>query len=126
MPSGWLALLLVLTACTRDAIRVYDAPKDKLPQRANLPSGWQEIPSGGMRLSSYVVRGAAGEEAQVSVVPLPGASGSERDNVNRWRNQLGLQAISQDDIAGQVRQVTVAGEPGREAGYPTICWRRER
>ena len=112
---AWVGLVLSLglTACTRQDFRVYDAPKERAPQRADLPAGWEETPGGGMRLSSYIVRGAAGEEAQVSVVPLPGASGSEIDNVNRWRNQLGLQAISEDDLPGQRQEVTVAGEPGR-------------
>jgi hypothetical protein len=111
--AGLLVLLLSFAGCSRYDVRVYDAPKEKVVARADLPPGWQEGPSGGMRLSSYIVRGPTGEEAQVSVVPLAGASGSELDNVNGWRKQLGLEPIAESDLNGQAQLVTVAGEFGR-------------
>jgi hypothetical protein len=108
-----LAIALTITGCRRYDVRVYDAPKEKAVARAELPAGWEQASAGSMQLSRYIVRGAKGEEAQVSVVPLPGSSGSELANVNRWRNQLGLPAITEEELNHQVEEVMIAGEPGR-------------
>ena len=53
------------------------------------PAGWQEAAPGQMRAASFRVAGKDGKQADVSVIPLPGLAGSDLDNVNRWRGQVG-------------------------------------
>ncbi|MBC8003175.1 MAG: hypothetical protein H7X97_11375, partial [Opitutaceae bacterium] len=92
--------VLLLTGCDRGEVRVYQAPKEKAPTFAastnpanssapratwTTPAGWEELPGNPMRVGSFVVKGAEGAKADVSVMPLPGSAGTELDNVNRWR-----------------------------------------
>lgn len=74
------------------------------------PGDWQETPPGEMRAASFRVTGADGKQADVSVVPLPGLAGSDLDNVNRWRGQVGVPALSEADLAKVAQPVEVAGQ----------------
>ena len=58
------------------------------------PEGWTKSEGSAMRVASFAITGEDGATADVSVIPLPGASGSVLDNVNRWRNQLQLPPIA--------------------------------
>jgi hypothetical protein len=53
-----------------------------------LPKGWTQTFPGGMRYATLKVPGAG--KIDGSVVTLPGDSGGELANVNRWRGQIGL------------------------------------
>jgi hypothetical protein len=75
-----------------------------------LPGDWQETPPGEMRAASFRVAGKDGKQADVSVVPLPGLAGSDLDNVNRWRGQVGLPGVSEAELAKLAQPVEVAGQ----------------
>lgn len=62
-----------------------------------VPEGWEKSQGSAMRAASFSVSGADGATADVSVVPLPGDSGSMLDNVNRWRSQVQLAPIANAD-----------------------------
>src|SRR3989442_6240023 len=114
--SGWITGALLIGAvagCSRQEVRVYDVPKEKAALRPALPDGWQELPGDQMKVGNYAVHGKDGGKAQVTIVPLPGAAGSELDNVNRWRRQLGLEPITTEDLAKEVKEVEIAGAPAR-------------
>ncbi len=64
-----------------------------------------------MRAASFRVVGKDGKQADVSVVPLPGLAGSDLDNVNRWRGQVGLPGVSEAELAKLAEPVEVAGQP---------------
>ncbi len=74
------------------------------------PAGWEEVPAGQMRRASFRVRAANGKTADVGVFP-PGIAGRDLDNVNRWRGQVGLAPISEEELARQAQSVEVAGQP---------------
>jgi hypothetical protein len=132
--------LLSFTGCGRDDVRTYRVPKETAPQlaAADLPSGhpdisgasqpsarsapeiaakvpadWQEAPLGEMRVASYHVKGKDGKMADVSVIPLPGGAGRDIDNVNRWRGQVGLAAVSEGELAKLGESVQVGGQEGK-------------
>jgi hypothetical protein len=67
----------------------------------DLPKGWTEAKSGGMRFATLkpAETGKVGK-VDVSVIMLPGSAGGELANVNRWRGQVGLPAI---DEAGRLQ-----------------------
>ena len=50
-----------------------------------------------MRAASFTVAGEDGATLDVSVIPLPGNSGTVQANVNRWRGQVGLPALKSDE-----------------------------
>ena len=66
-----------------------------------------------MRAASFRVAGENGKLADVSVVPLPGLAGGDLDNVNRWRGQVGLKGISQEELAKLAQPVEIDGQPAQ-------------
>jgi len=77
------------------------------------PENWEEVPPGEMRLASFRVAGKNGKQADVSIVPLPGMAGSDLANVNRWRGQLGLQPVSEEDLPKLAAAAEIGGQPGQ-------------
>jgi hypothetical protein len=73
-----------------------------------VPAGWEEKPASGMRVASYAVKRPDGRSADISVVAMGGGAGGELDNVNRWRNQIGLDPATEADLAG-LRSIIPAG-----------------
>ena len=117
----------LLTACEREEIRVYTAPKDPpapparteeaprapRPQLAwTLPEGWQQVEAGQVSVASFTTKSEAGE-ASVQITPLPNLAGKEAMVVNMWRQQLGQPALSQDEVTASLTPVEVAGETGQ-------------
>jgi hypothetical protein len=135
--TAFLPALLLLAGCGREDIRVYRAPKDReppLPAAAQaaesgvprvqwrLPEGWQELPPGQMRAGYFSVTGQGGQKAQVTIIALPGLAGSDWENVNRWRSQVGLGPIGQDELGKFSEPVDVGGHGGQLfefAGHPS-------
>jgi hypothetical protein len=64
-----------------------------------------------MRVASFRVTGKDGKQADVSVIPLPGLAGSDLDNVNRWRGQVGLPSVSEAELAKLAQPLEIAGQP---------------
>ena len=100
---------LFVAGCNRDQIKVYRLEKEPAapppmsgqdtmpsghpdvgapaPPRLTwkLPGGWNEVTPGQMRVASFSIKGADGKQADVSVIPLPGAAGGDFANVRRTR-----------------------------------------
>lgn len=81
------------------------------PQNSNnseikwqTPEGWTEVPSSAMRYASFSA-GANENKIEISVVTFLGEGGSDADNINRWRQQIGLPSMSPAAIATQVGQL---------------------
>jgi hypothetical protein len=77
------------------------------------PAEWQEVAPGQMRAASFRVPGKDGKQADVSVIPLPGLAGSDLDNVNRWRGQVGLPGVSEAELATLAQPVEIAGQSAK-------------
>jgi hypothetical protein len=81
--------------------------------RWTLPSGWKETPGTGMRLATWTPPG--GLKTEGTVVSLPGDSGGELANVNRWRGQIGLPPTDEAGIAAA--RTTLNTKAGSVAVY---------
>jgi hypothetical protein len=76
-------------------------PTDANPQiKWKTPEGWSEVPPSSMRFASFSA--GADDKVDISVVTFPGEGGSDADNVNRWRQQIGLPPMSPTAVATQV------------------------
>jgi hypothetical protein len=64
-----------------------------------VPAGWQEGPLAQFLVAKYIINGAGGAQASVNVSSLDGNGGGLLPNVNRWRKQLGLDPVTDADIA---------------------------
>jgi len=117
-----------LFGCKERQIRAYAAPKDAavsqpaLPQAMpsapetvawTLPPGWREFPGEGLRFATLVLE-PGGEDGsrpplEMRVTPLGMAARDPLANVNRWRNQIGLDAISAAELGDVARAIDVDG-----------------
>jgi hypothetical protein len=72
-------------------------PSSEKPQiQWDVPPGWSSAPASAMRYASFAAE-SKGEKADISVVTFPGDGGSDADNVNRWRQQIGLGPVDSVD-----------------------------
>ncbi|MGA2853527.1 MAG: hypothetical protein ABSE90_05295 [Verrucomicrobiota bacterium] len=83
------------------------------PLTWKMPEGWTEIPPSEMRVASFKVAGKDGKQADVSIIPLPGMSGTDAANVNRWRGQVGLTVMTDDEMQKLVENVEAGGQPAQ-------------
>lgn len=132
--SGAVLLVCLALGCSRDAT-VSSVPKETGERRLaaapspaaqtgqpeaeqtvlqwKLPPGWFERPGDAMRAGSFAVTNAAGLTAEISVIPLAGTGGTELGNVNRWRGQVGLPPVSEQELPGQWQTVELGTEKAR-------------
>ena len=96
-----------------------------------VPKGWKSIAPSSMRYASFSVSGENGETADVSASVFSGEGGGDLPNVNRWRSQIGLEAIGDAELKsligplsckdGQILTVDMAGPKARVlAGWARI------
>ncbi len=72
-----------------------------------IPPGWQAMPPSQFLLAEFSVAGAGGAKAEINVAEMGGEGGGLLANVNRWRGQLGLGAVSDNDLAQQAKPLDV-------------------
>jgi hypothetical protein len=127
--AGFLCAGL-LSGCGREEVKSYRVPKAETSRAAHFhdghectadhhnhvpvlewktPDGWEQVAPGQMRVASFRIKGEGQTAADVGVFPLPGMAGSDLDNVNRWRGQVGLEAVSDEGLAALAESVEVGG-----------------
>ncbi|MGD9856426.1 MAG: hypothetical protein AB7U20_15885, partial [Planctomycetaceae bacterium] len=74
---------------------------DPAPLSFETPEGWAAGKASSMRAASFLVSDG-GKQADVSAMM---AGGDELANVNRWRGQVGLAPVSQDELHETAREV---------------------
>jgi hypothetical protein len=109
---GSLLLTFFLTGCGKQEPTAYRVPKettepamaaehshgnmmgDAVPApkvQYKKPEGWQEMPvQGNMRAAQFAITNASGQEAEVAIIAMPGASATSMDIIGMYRDQLGL------------------------------------
>ena len=64
-----------------------------------VPSGWTEVAPGPMQQAKFSVPEKDCAKAEVMVSVFPSATGGTVENVKRWRKQIGLADIADEEIA---------------------------
>lgn len=112
--------LLILTGCSEvSSLKEYHTPKEE--RRYSVPSSWNAIPATEFREASFQVIDLNGQEADVSVVCLEGVVGTDLDNVNRWRQEIGLMEWSKEELTAEKLQI-----PNGEATLVDLSGNHER
>ncbi|HEX7517430.1 MAG TPA: hypothetical protein VF345_09110 [Chthoniobacterales bacterium] len=101
------------TASTTDSA-LPPANSDKPEIKWEVPQGWSPAAASAMRYASFTSE-TNGEKADISVVTFAGDGGSDADNVNRWRQQIGLPAVE----AGSLNSMIVPVRAG-EISFSTV------
>jgi hypothetical protein len=86
-----------------------DIPVNTAPIQWTLPEGWQQLPSDGIRIGNFAIHVKNGGKAAVAITSFPGEVGTELDNVNRWRSQLGLAPVDEGGVASEPTTVDLSG-----------------
>jgi hypothetical protein len=122
-----LALPMFVVSCQRTAVREYEAPKESFVRKASpheqieqtqnsaetsvislkAPPNWRRQPPAPMRKASFVVEGGDGRKVDISVTSFPGESGGLLANINRWREQLGLDAVDPQRLESIIERRTL-------------------
>ncbi|HXT11710.1 MAG TPA: hypothetical protein VN873_09110 [Candidatus Angelobacter sp.] len=76
-----------------------DAPAGGASANVAVPADWRAIPNPAMLVAKYEIQGNGGAKAEVNVGVLAGTGGGLVANVTRWRGQLGLAAVSEEDFS---------------------------
>ena len=105
----------------------------------DLPENWKELPRAQFRDANFAVNGRQRLECYVTV--LPGGGGGIAPNLNRWRGQMGQEALTAAEIAALPRVMMLgteavkvridgtfkgAGAEGGGGGYSMIGLAAER
>jgi hypothetical protein len=106
----WVAAVCNAQTETRSPQMAAMPPQDAgAPQiKWKTPEGWKEVPSSSMRYASFSALDGNGGKIDISVVTFPGDGGSDADNVNRWRQQIGLPPIDGSAVTSQVASLKTA------------------
>jgi hypothetical protein len=67
------------------------------------------LPPSQFLLAEFSISGTNGAKAEVNVAELNGEGGGLLANVNRWRGQLGLGAIGENDLPQLAQSLDVPG-----------------
>ena len=136
-PCLVLVTTLLLAGCKDREIVTYRAPKDPppvmpgaMPSSApaagdnmagtavptgsdslswTAPTGWIAKAPGAMRKGSFTVKGADGAEADLSITAFPGDTGGLLANLNRWRGQLALPPLADNQLDGALEHADANG-----------------
>jgi hypothetical protein len=128
---------LALCSCNNDKIEVYRIPKEgtnvamesgtgslapapaENPVKWTPPDGWSPQPLSEMRLASFKVAGANASSADVSVTAFPGEAGGLGPNLNRWRGQLQLPPLSDNQLSTAIQRIDVDNAPAYLVDFQT-------
>jgi hypothetical protein len=125
-----IVLAMTLVSCNNNKIEVYKIPKEGIkvamqgdsaglvpppapdnPAPWTKPDGWNEQPLSEMRLGSFKVDGPNAASADVSVIAFPGEAGGLISNINRWRGQLQLSPLDEDQLSQLTQRTEVDNAP---------------
>lgn len=71
----------------------------------DMPKGWEQLPGNQFRFATINIK----NEDEALELTVSKFGGAVLDNVNRWRDQIGLKKIEQNQLAGETKTLDVAG-----------------
>ncbi|HEY5992058.1 MAG TPA: hypothetical protein VIU10_05730, partial [Candidatus Udaeobacter sp.] len=88
----WVASVCSAQTETKSPQMAAMPPRDAVaPQiKWETPESWTEVPPSSMRYASFSASDGNAGKIDISIVTFSGDGGSDADNVNRWRGQIGL------------------------------------
>jgi hypothetical protein len=106
----WVAAVCNVQAETQSPKMAAMPPQDAgAPQiKWKTPEGWTEVPPSSMRYASFSATDENGGKIDISIATFAGDGGSDADNVNRWRQQIGLPPVDGRAVTSQVTPLKTA------------------
>jgi hypothetical protein len=106
----WVAAICNAQTETQSRKMAAMPPQDAgAPQiKWKTPEGWTEVPPSSMRYASFSATDENGGKIDISIATFVGDGGSDADNVNRWRQQIGLPPVDGRAVTSQVTPLKTA------------------
>ena len=106
----WVAAVCNAQTETRSPQMAAMPPRDaSAPQiKWETPQSWTKVPPSSMRYASFSAADGNGDKIDISIATFAGDGGSDADNVNRWRQQIGLAPIDGRAVTSQVTPLKTA------------------
>jgi len=104
----FVVTILGLAASAQDSEKGSSSPK---PPTFQVPRGWKALDAGSVSSARFQI-GEGDRIVLVTITALPGDGGGLSANINRWRAQLGLEALPEKDVLKSVQPIKVVGSPG--------------
>jgi hypothetical protein len=106
----WVAAVCDAQTETRSQPMAAMPPQDTGPPpiKWQTPENWRAVSPSSMRYASFTASAENGEKIDISVVTFPGDGGSDPDNINRWRGQLGLPPLDPTTVSSQIAPLKTA------------------
>jgi hypothetical protein len=100
----WVAAVCDAQNQTRSPQMAAMPPQDTGPPpiKWQTPENWTAVSPSSMRYASFSASTENGEKIDISVVTFAGEGGSDPENVNRWRGQIGLPPLDGNAVASQI------------------------
>ena len=100
----WVAAVCNAQSQTKSApMAAMPGPNADAPQiKWKTPEGWTEVPPSAMRYASFSAPAGDDDKIDISIVTFAGDGGSDVDNVNRWRGQIGLAPADENAVTSQI------------------------
>ena len=76
-----------------------------------VPRGWEELEPSGIRKANLKVTDANGS-AELTVLVFPGDVGGRLANINRWREQIGLDAVTPEELPAFTESYKISNHGG--------------
>ncbi len=76
------------------------------------PEGWEAVPADGMRKAAYRVQ-QEGRQVEITLIDLDASANALLPNVNRWRQQIQLPEITQEELAGMTQTMEIGDVSGQ-------------
>ncbi len=92
------------------------ADKGAEPEFA-VPANWKPGQAGPMIFKAYEATTDAGKSATVTISFFPGDVGGLFANVNRWRRQMSLPPVEENDLGGVTKPMTTRGGPATTVDF---------
>ena len=133
-----VAAFLVLCSCNNDKVVVYTIPKEGVnvamlggtgtlgpqpnspgPVQWTKPDSWNSQPLSEMRIGSFKVDGPIIGSADVSIATFLGDAGGLSSNLNRWRGQLRLRPLNDEQLLNTAQRIEVDHVPACLVDFQT-------
>jgi hypothetical protein len=75
------------------------------------PPGWKDLGAEGMSVATLQLT-EGDQSAKITVSPMGGPAGGLAANVNRWRRQVNLEPMADEEVRKDCKEIEVAGKPG--------------
>lgn len=87
----------------------FKKPGENPPLTFTQPATWQQGPTSDLRFATFLPAPQTNPKLELTIIKLGKDSGSMLANINRWREQVGLEPLPETDLPKAIKKSTING-----------------